>query len=190
MPFNKVILSSGHLTDKADRPKPRFPEEKVPLVQEQIAHQLDKLEVGNNDLAICGGARGSDILFAELCANRGVNVWLIISLTEEEFLKQSVRQPDTNWEQRFYELRKRPGVKTFWMNELEPSPPKDISPFAAANIKMVNTGIAETSSPGNLYAILIWDEQPVGDGPGGTADFAARTKEAGGQVTIINPLEL
>lgn len=76
------------------------------------------------------------------------------------------------------------------MNELEPSPPKDISPFAAANIKMVNTGIAEASSPGDLYAILIWDEQPVGDGPGGTADFAARTKEAGGHVAIINPLEL
>ncbi|AEW00101.1 hypothetical protein Niako_3807 [Niastella koreensis GR20-10] len=190
MSFNKVILCSGHLTDKADRQKPRFPEKKVSLVQEQIAHQLDKLEVGNNDLAICGGARGSDILFAELCADKGAHVWLIISLNEEEFLQQSVRQPGTNWEQRFYELRKKPEVQTFWMSDLEPNQSKDISPFAAANIKMIQMGIAETSSPGNLYAILIWDQQPVGDGPGGTADFAARVKEAGGQVAIINPLEL
>jgi hypothetical protein len=188
--FNKVILCSGHLTDKIDRPKPRFPEKKVSLVQDQVAYQLDKWEVGHNDLAICGGARGSDILFAELCADRGAIIWLFISLSEDEFLEQSVRQHGTNWEQRFYELRKKPGVKTIWMNELQPPMAKTVSPFAAANIKMVNTGITEASSPDNLYAILVWDQQPIGDGPGGTADFAARVHNAGGHVTIINPLKL
>ena len=55
---------------------------------------------------------------------------------------------------------------------------------------MVETGKKEAPSPDNLYALLVWDEKPAGDGPGGTADFAARVREAGGQVAVINPTKL
>jgi hypothetical protein len=139
--------------------------------------------VGPGDLAICGGARGSDIIFAELCADRGAEVWLFISLDEADFLEQSVRVPGTDWEQRFIALRKR--VKTFTQNEDEAG-----SAFARANIRMVETGKAQAPSPDKLYAILVWDEKPAGDGPGGTADFAARIRSAGGHVAVINPTKL
>ena len=152
-----------------------------------MARQLDGWMVGPGDLAICGGARGSDIVFAELCADRGAEVWLYISLDEEEFLQQSVRQADTDWEQRFIALRQRSGVKTLFQGA---SQEKNISPFAAANIWMVDTGLREAPSPDHLYAILVWDEQPAGDGPGGTADFAERVRKAGGKVAIINPTKL
>lgn len=188
MSFSKVIVSSGHLTDKKDRPKPRFPEDKVTVVRAGMASQLDEWKVGAGDLAICGGARGSDLLFAELCVERGATVWLFISLDEEDFLEQSVRQPGTDWEQRFHTLRKRPGVKTWWLHERNTSLNKERSPFAAANSWMIDEGIRNVVPAGRLYALLVWDEQPVGDGPGGTADFAARVREAGGQVAIINPL--
>lgn len=191
-----MIISSGHLTDKPDRAKPRFPESKVGIVRDHMARQLETWKIGPGDLAICGGARGSDILFAELCATRGAEVWLFISLDEADFLEQSVRQPGTDWEQRFFALRHRQGVKTLMQNEvsLPPKdvlpPPKDVSPFASANIWMVNAGKKEAPSPDKLYAILVWDEQPAGDGPGGTADFAAQVQKAGGHVAIINPLKL
>lgn len=224
MAFNKVIISSGHLTDKPDRPTPRFPESKVGVVWDHMNRQLAAWSVGPGDLAICGGARGGDIIFAELCANRGAEVWLFISLDEEEFLEQSVRVPGTDWEQRFIALRKRKGVKTIMQNEKgadshapagspaspgshppdsPASHPPDSqsgtshspasaasSPFARANIWMVETGKKEAPSPDKLYAILVWDEKPAGDGPGGTADFAARVKEAGGHVVVINPTRL
>ena len=189
MSFKKVIISSGHLTDKPDRPKPRFPESKVGLVWDRMAQQLDAWKVGAGDLAICGGARGSDIVFAELCANLGAEVWLFISLDEKDFLEQSVDQTGTDWVQRFIALRQRSGVKTIFQNQEAP-PPKDLSPFAAANIWMVDTGVKLAPSPDRLYAILTWDEQPAGDGPGGTADFAERVKKAGGHLAIINPTKL
>jgi len=115
--FSKVIISSGHLTDKPDRPTPRFPESKVGIVWDHMNRQLSVWSVGPGDLAICGGARGSDIIFAELCANRGAEVWLFISLDEADFLEQSVRVRGTDWEQRFIALREREGVKTIMQNE-------------------------------------------------------------------------
>lgn len=154
-----------------------------------MARQLSSWNIGPGDLAICGGARGSDIIFAELCANRGAEVWLFISLDLVDFVKESVRVPGTNWEQRFIALRNRQGVKTLFQNEIAP-PAKNTSPFAAANLWMVAEGKRQAPSPGHLYAVLVWDEQPAGDGPGGTADFAARVKNAGGHLTVINPTKV
>jgi hypothetical protein len=195
--FKKVIISSGHLTDKPDRPEPRFPESKVGVVWDHMNRQLAAWKVGPGDLAICGGARGSDIIFAELCANRGAEVWLFISLDEEDFLEQSVRVRGTDWEQRFIALRKRAGVKMMMQNEegsasSSPDSPASAaaSPFARANVWMIGTGKAQASSPDHLYAILVWDEKPAGDGPGGTADFAEQVKKVGGHVVVINPTKL
>jgi hypothetical protein len=189
--FKKVIISSGHLTDKPDRPAPRFPESKVGVVWDHMNRQLFTWNIGPGDLAICGGARGGDIIFAELCANRGAEVWLFISLDEEDFLEQSVRVRGTDWEQRFIALREREGVKTFTQNEQAAAPASAASsPFARANIWMVETAKAQASSPDQLYAILVWDEKPAGDGPGGTADFAARVQQAAGHVAVINPTKL
>ena len=196
--FTKVIISSGHLTDKPDRPAPRFPESKVGIVWDHMNRQLSNWSVGPGDLAICGGARGSDIIFAEGCANRGAEVWLFISLDEEDFLEQSVRVKGTDWEQRFIALREREGVKTFMQNEqgspsrpsVSPTSDSASSPFARANIRMIETATAQVPAPDKLYAILVWDEKPIGDGPGGTADFAARVQQAGGHVAVINPTKL
>ena len=49
----------------------------------------------------------------------------------------------------------------------------------------------EANDPKNLYGLLVWDEKPVGDGPGGTSDFAARVKQLGGHLApIINATKL
>src|ERR1051325_4835811 len=70
--FGKVLVASGHMTDAHDRVEKgrgeRFPERKSEAVRDMIAAQLDEWGAGRGDLAICGGARGADIIFAELCA--------------------------------------------------------------------------------------------------------------------------
>ena len=91
--FHKIVVSSGHMIDLPDRPNPRFPPVKEGVVRARLAQQLESWGIGANDVAICGGARGSDILFAELCLERGAHVRLFIALPEEEFLKESVRLP-------------------------------------------------------------------------------------------------
>jgi tetratricopeptide (TPR) repeat protein len=188
--FEKVLVFSGHMIDKPGRSTERFPPGKEAAVRERIARQLEQWDVGKGDLTICGGARGGDILFAELCADRGAEVWLFLALPEDEFLDRSVRLPDSDWETRFFDLRDRPTVKTFQQIERLKSPPKGTSVFARNNLWVINTARVEANDPKNLYAVLVWDEQP-GDRPGGTSDFAARVKRLGGHLApVINPTKL
>jgi hypothetical protein len=189
--FSKILTFSGHMIDKPGRPEERFPARKEGAVRERIAKQLETWGIGAGHLAICGGARGGDILFAELCAHRGAEVWLFLALPQNEFLEESVRLPNSNWEDRFFALRERANVKTFLQMERLRTPPKGTSVFARNNLWMLNTARVEANDPKNLYALLVWDEKPTGDGPGGTSDFERRVKQLGGRVApIINPLKL
>ena len=193
--FKRVFVASGHMTDAPDRVEKglgeRFPQSREGAVREKLAAQLDKWTVGAGDLAICGGARGADILFAELCADRGAEVWLFLALADADFLEKSVRHPEGDWEQRFFDLRARANVKTFSQPDRLKSPPKGTSVFARNNLWMLNTARVEANDPSRLYAVLVWDEKPTGDGPGGTSDFAARVRQLGGRLApVINPTKL
>jgi hypothetical protein len=188
--FAKVIVATGHMIDTPDRKDERFPPRKEGIVRERIAEQLRLWNVGAGDLTICGGARGADMLFGELAAEMGAEVWLLLPLPESEFLEKSVQLPNSNWVKRYFDLRSLPGVKTFLQPDRLKSPPKGESVFARNNLWMVNTARVEVSDPKHLFALLVWDENPAGDGPGGTADCAARMKRLGGQVAVINPTKL
>jgi tetratricopeptide (TPR) repeat protein len=188
--FRKVVIASGHMIDEPDRKTERFPPRKEGVVRERLAEQLAAWKVGPGDLAICGGARGADMLFAELCADAGAEVWVMLALAENEFVEQSVRLPNSDWEDRFFALRRRDRVKTLVQPERLKSPPKGVSPFARNNLWMVNAARVEVDDPGHLYAVLVWDEKATGDGPGGTADCAARVKGLGGRIAIVNPTRL
>jgi hypothetical protein len=189
--FKKVLVFSGHMIDTPERPEERFPPRKEGAVRDLIAKQLDSWGIGNGDLAICGGARGGDILFAELCADRGAEVWLFLALPENEFLEESVRLADSDWETRFFALRERESVKIFQQADRLKSPPKGTSAFARNNLWMINTARVEADDPKNIYGLMVWDEKQTGDGPGGTSDFAARVKRLGGHLApVINPTKL
>ena len=193
--FQKVILASGHMIDLPDRVQKglgeRFPPIKEDVVRGSIAKQLEVWGVGPHDLAICGGARGTDILFAELCADLKAEVWLFLALPEAEFLEASVRLPNSHWEDRFFRLRKQEGVKIFLQSDRLKSPPQPAQVFSRNNLWMINTARVEANDPNNLYALLVWDEKPTGDGPGGTSDFAVRVKTLGGHLAqTINPTKL
>jgi hypothetical protein len=189
--FKRVVVFSGHMIDKPDRVEERFPPRKEAAVRDRIATQLDSWNIGAGDLAMCGGANGGDTLFAELCVERGAEVWLFLALPESEVLEESVRLPDSDWEQRFFDLLGREGVKVFRQVERLKSPPKGTSVFARNNLWIVNTARVEANVPRNLYAMLVWDEKPTGDGPGGASDFVERVKRLGGRLApIINPTKL
>ena len=69
--------------------------------------------------------------------------------------------------------------------------PKGASVFARNNLWMINTARVEADNPKNIYGVMVWDQKPTGDGPGGTSDFAARVKHLGGHLAdIINPTKL
>jgi len=69
------------MIDAPDRFEPRSLQWEG-IVREQLAEKLNSWEIGlrpGNVWGACGG----DILFAELCADRGAHVKLFIALPEE-----------------------------------------------------------------------------------------------------------
>jgi hypothetical protein len=138
-------------------------------------------------LAICGAARGGDILFAEVCKQRGVQVRLLLPMGESSFLAESVRLPGSDWVSRFNALMDTCEV-WFQADHLGP-PPDDASVHARNNLWVLNTGRCE-ARPRHLYAALVWDEKPTGDGPGGTSHFASEALRLNAQLEIVNPAQI
>src|ERR1700733_2746673 len=97
-PPHQVFLFSGHMIDAPGRKEPRFPADKEGVAKAAIEATLTEAGGGAGDLAICGGACGGDLLFAEACLDRGMRLELYIPFDEATFLKESVdfadRDPD------------------------------------------------------------------------------------------------
>ena len=188
--FRTVLVASGHMIDAPGRPRERFPPRKEGAVRERLDAQLQSWGTGEGDLVICGGARGADMLVAELCAERGAEVWLMLPLADGPFLEKSVRLPGSDWEGRHFALRELPNVELFRQGDRLGAPPRDASVFARNNLWMLNTARVEADGPARLHALLVWDRQPTGDGPGGTSDFARRVQELGGRLAVVDPTTL
>lgn len=179
-----MILCSGHMIDAPGRKEPRFPAIKESAVRERIAAQLEEWRVGAGDIAISGGARGADILFSEEALKRHARGMLLVALPEEDYLKASVRLPESDWERRYHMLRGK--CETRFQHEKLGPVPEGMNVFARNNLWLIDTA-QELAAAGNIFALLVWDEKPTGDGPGGTSDFAQRIAEGGGHIAIINP---
>ena len=186
--FGKVVVCSGHMIDKPERAKARFPANKEAAVRERIAGLLANWSVGKGDLAISSGACGSDILFAEECQRRGAFVRLMLALPRADFVSKSVAFAGNVWVQRFHQLANTCEVAD--QTSRLGKPPADLDVFSRCNLWMLNTARVEVGPSDHLFSVLIWDEQPTGDGPGGTSDFASRVRDLGGVVEIINPTKL
>ena len=186
--FAKVAICAGHMIDAPGRKTVRFPQEKVEAVQAKIAQQLEAWKIGEGDLAVSGGASGADILFAEECLRRGAKLRLLLAEEIDDFIRDSVRQAGNDWVRRFHALRDKAEVAT--QAERLGKEPNDVSIYARTNLWIINTARIEAADPADIYALLIWDEKLIGDGPGGTFDFQEKVCHLGGAVEVINPTKL
>src|SRR5215207_3061175 len=114
-------------------------------------------------------ARGGDLLFAEECTARGAEAWLFLPRPVEAFLTESVRLPGTRWEERFHALCAQPRVRRFFQHEHLGKGADELDVHARNNLWIIEAARALAPSPDAIYALLVWDEKPTGDGPGGTS---------------------
>jgi hypothetical protein len=174
------------MMDAPGRKEARFPPAKEGPVRREIAGQLATWKTGAGDLAISGGACGTDILFAEACLECGARVLLLIALPENVFLERSVAFAGAGWEGRYRTLRA--SCETRFQHEALGPPSRGEDAFERNNRWRLEVACALVP-PERIHALLVWDERPEGDGRGGTADFAARVAESCA-VAVINPTRL
>jgi tetratricopeptide (TPR) repeat protein len=189
-PTGCVVFASGHMIDKPGRSAARFPADKEPAVRLWIKDTLAEWGIGDRDVVICGGARGTDLLAAEVALERGARVELHLAHDEGTFLRESVDLPGANWRMRFFAVRdhERTGVRL--QADALGLPPPSADPYTRNNRWMLNTAWVQARDRKRLRVLLVWDGKATGDGPGGTSHAAGIARDYAGDLRIADPMAL
>jgi hypothetical protein len=163
-----VLLFSGHMIDAPGRKQPRFPADKESIARDAIVDTLTQVGTGPGDLAICGGACGGDLIFAEACLARGTGLELYLPFDEPTFLAESVDFAAASWHDRFLAAASKATMHVA-PAELGPLRPGE-EPYERNNMWMLES--AARFGPEKIVFICLWDGQG-GDGPGGTRHLMA-----------------
>lgn len=189
----QVALFSGHMIDAPDRSEPRFPAECEPVAAKAIAARLDDLGMGglgskgDQDLAICGGACGGDLLFAEAALQRGCRLHLYLQYNEADFLQASVAFAGESWVDRYYAVKGHAATRIrVQSDELGPLP-KDINPYVRNNLWQLYSALAYGVD--KVRFIALWNGEG-GSGAGGTQNMVETVTRYAGRVSILDTRQL
>jgi hypothetical protein len=107
----QAFLFIGHCLDKPGIPIKRFPIDLEAEVTRQINLALDKSTADANDYAfLAGAACGGDIIFAECCLERGLEVHIYLPLSEPAYIKKFIGHGGDKWVERYYNLRNNSNI--------------------------------------------------------------------------------
>jgi hypothetical protein len=180
------ILFTGHMIDKPDRPRPRFPPELEAAARQRIHNAIASfLQSGPAEpvKGFASGARGGDILFHEECRAQRIETVIVLPFPLEAFIKSSVELTGSDqgqWRRRFLDLwRKTPEARREIMNL-----PQNEDAYGLCNEHIR----ARACAHGVVHLIALWDGRG-GDGPGGTADLVARA-DLSGKADVFSPKSL
>ena len=180
-PPRKVVLFSGHMIDAPGREKPRFPADKEPIVAKAIAGALADLYVGPDDLCICGGACGGDLLFAEAALARSSQLEIYIPFEEPTFLETSVDFADSDWRARFFAAKARSALHVA-PRELGPLQEGE-DPYERNNRWMLEAALR--FGAGKVDFVCLWNGEG-GDGPGGAQHMMDEVRKRGGRINWLD----
>ena len=107
----QVFLFEGYTIDPVGSQRNLFPADKEEEVRKAISDALDKYNADDNDLAFTAGLScGREIIFAELCAERGIKVEAHLPLGDAPYVREFVSPGGDSWVERFYKIRNHPLV--------------------------------------------------------------------------------
>jgi len=184
-PPKKVMLFSGHMVDAPDREKPRFPANKESVAANAIASVLEQLDTGADDLCICGGACGGDLLFAEAALARGARLELYIPFEEATFLSKSVDFANRDWRARFFAAKSHANLRELPLEH--GATREDESRYEQNNLWMLEA--ATRFGAQKVEFICLWNGQQ-GDGPGGTRHLMEEVRRRSGRVHWLDTTKL
>jgi hypothetical protein len=186
-----VFLFSGYMIDAPGRPQPRFPPDKEGIAAAAIDAKLNELGAGDTDLALCGGACGGDLLFAEACLRRGLRRGLRLELRipfdEPAFLTTSVRFAGERWQARYFEVKRNAKTTLLVMPDELGATPAGVDSYARNNLWQLYSALAW--GPDKVRFVCLWNRQG-GDGPGGTQHMYDTVRRHAGQVSVLDTTTL
>jgi tetratricopeptide (TPR) repeat protein len=185
-----LVLFSGHMIDDPQKrgenlelPE-RFPVDKVEATRSAIMAALDQIGAAENDLGLCGGACGGDLLFAEVCLARGMNLDVRLARREPQFLAESVTFADADqfWFQAFQRVTKNPRTRTLIMpDELGPNP-DNVSVHDRNNRWQLYSALSHGVE--SVEFVALWDGKPAA-GAGGTEEMIKHIRRFTGRAPIV-----
>jgi tetratricopeptide (TPR) repeat protein len=184
-----VFLFSGHMIDLPGRKEPRFPNDKkyIDVAANAIAAKLNELGASKDDLALCGGACGGDLLFAESCLEHGLHLEIRIPFDVPTFLRESVTFAGKDWQDKFYKVKNSPNTQLYVMSDEIGAAPKGVDAYVRNNLWQLYTALSWT--PEKVHFICLWNRKE-GDGPGGTKDMYDQISKHFGHTYILDTNEL
>ena len=180
---DKIFLFSGHMIDAPGRDTPRFPAAMEARAAAEIARKLEELGAAPQDLALCEGACGGDLIFAEKALDRGLRVELRLPFDEPEFIDKSIAFADADWVDRYYKVKSSDRTKIFVMpDELGPTPARR-DPYERANLWQLYSALA--GGPERIRFIGLWNGEKSGK-RGGTDHMIEAVRKRSGRVSVID----
>jgi len=179
----QVFLFSGHMIDSPDRPEPRFPAAREAVAARAIGATLDTLGAGPEDMALCSGACGGDILFAEACLKRGVRLEVRLPFAIPTFLEKSVSFAGEGWSARFHAVKDNHLTTLSIMPDEPWLAPSGTNLYTITNLWLLDSALAWGED--KVHFICLWNRQG-GDGPGGTEHMYDEVNKRTGQVHVLD----
>jgi hypothetical protein len=181
----KILLFSGHMIDAPGRTTPRFPPDKEQIAAAAIAGTLEEIGADRGDLAICGGACGGDLLFAEAGLARDMMLELYIPFDEPTFLANSIDFADADWHSRYLAAKSKATLHVM-PDELGPLPAGE-NPYMRNNLWMLESATRFGSK--DIAFICLWNGE-VGDGPGGAGHLMDEARRKASRICWLDTRKL
>ena len=184
----RAFLFTGYMVDYPAKEKKTFPAERENEIRQEIIKKLEKFKISPDDRAFVGGlSAGSEILFAEVCAEKGVKVKAFLSLPESAYIRKFVSPAGDSWVDRFHKIRNHPLVDEMYQIEHVGLPKDGDDPYERNNRWALYSSLGKGID--KVHLIALWNAH--GDKP---KDLDARLvhhmielmRDTGGSIEQIN----
>lgn len=184
----QVFLFAGYMVDYPSKEKKTFPSSKEEELRGEIHKKLEKYNAGQNDIAILAGlSAGSEILFAEVCAEKGIHVDAYLPLAEAGYIREFVSPGGENWIDRFYKIRSHPFVDEYYQAENIGEPKDGDDPYERNNRWALYSSLMHGIDKVTLIA--VWNGlggRPKDRDARLTRHMVELMRETGGKIDTIN----
>ncbi len=188
----QVFLFEGYTVDPVSSKRNLFPATKEDEVRRAITEVLDKYNADDNDLAFTAGlSAGTELIFAELCAERGIKVEAHLPLADASYVRDFVSPYGEKWVERFYKVRNHPLVDEKYQPEHLGAPKKGDDLYERNNRWALYSSLLMGTDKVRLIA--FWNGKSTNEDDRDVRlvkYMVDLMRDTGGQIEQINPEKL